>query len=469
MRYLAGLALLSATAAAAAPNTAPIATPLSVTLGAAIVRDKALAGNAAYAIVAGLTTEIGPRLAATPAEAHARDWIAAKMTELGLARVHVQTFAVPHWERGLETATTVGVNPQRLALTALGYSGATPPTGIEADVFQVTDLNELRAFKPGDLSGKIVFVDHDMRAAQDGSGYGAYNDIRTAGPAVAASKGAVAYLHRSLGTGPARLPHTGVTRFPAGMKPIPAAALSVPDAMQLGAMLKRGGVRLHLVLTPRDVGMGTSGNVVGEIAGTTSEVVLTGGHLDSWDLGTGAIDDGAGVAITLAAVATINDAIRSHAVPRPLRTIRIVAFGDEEAQGPLGGATYLAGHPEPVVLALEADFGADRVWSLRTHLANTAPTTGSPALAGLVRVLAPLGIVPSPLPAHGGTDIEAAVAGGAAVVDLAQDGTHYFDLHHSADDTLDKIDPAALTQAVAAYAATLWWAANADLERERRP
>ena len=452
---LTGLAVLIAMPAA---NPAAAADP---TAGAALLRDRALAGNVAYSIVTGLTTEIGPRLAASAPEAHARDWMAAKMSALGLAKVHVQTFAVPHWERGVETATTIGAYPQRLMLTALGYSGATPAAGIDAEVVQFADLDALKAAPTGSLTGKIVFIDHEMRRAQDGSSYGAFNAIRTAGPGIAAGKGAAAYLHRSLATGPARLPHTGVTRWPDGVKPIPAAALSVPDAMQLARLVKAGPVRLHLVLTPRDLGVGTSGNVVGEITGSVpGEVVLTGGHIDSWDLGTGAIDDASGLAITLAAARIIEEAVASHALPRPKRTIRVVAFGDEEAQGPLGGATYLKGHPEPVALAMEADFGADRVWSLRANVNAAA----APAVAALARVLTPLGITPSPLPAHGGTDVEAAVEGGAGIVDLAQDGTHYFDLHHSADDTLDKVDPAALTQVVAAYAATLWWAANSDID-----
>lgn len=456
MRLMAALVAV----AMAAPGNASTPPQLAADQGAALVRDRALAGNVAYAVVRDLTTEIGPRLAATPAEAAARDWMSARMAALGLAKVHVQTFAVPHWERGIETATTIGANPQRLALTALGYSGATPAFGIDAAVVQFADLDALRAAVPGSLAGKIVFIDHEMRATQDGSSYGAFNGIRTAGPAIAASKGAAAYLHRSLATGPARLPHTGVTRFADGTAAIPAAALGVPDALQLARLVARGPVHLHLVLTPRDFGTGTSGNVVGEITGTTGEVVLTGGHLDSWDLGTGAIDDASGIAIALAAAKTIGDAIKDGSLPRPHRTIRVVAFGDEEAQGPLGGATYVKGHPDAVVLALEADFGADRVWSLRAKVGPSA----APNVTALARVLAPLGIAPSPLPAHGGTDIEAAVEAGAGVIDLVQNGTHYFDLHHSADDTLDKIDPAALTQAVAAYAATLWWAANSDGE-----
>ncbi len=428
---------------------------------AAMLRDHALAGNQSFAIVAGLTTEIGPRLAATAPEAHARDWMAAKMTALGLAKVHIQTFAVPHWERGIETATTIGPNPQRLVLTALGSSGSTPAAGIDADVVQFADLDALKAAAAGSLTGKIVFIDHAMRPAQDGSSYGAFNAIRSLGPAIAGSKGAAAYLHRSLATGPARLPHTGATRFPDGTSPLPAAALSVPDAMQLTRMVASGPVRLHLVLTPKRFAPGTSGNVVGEITGSAkpNEVVLVGGHLDSWDLGTGAIDDGAGIAITLAAATTIVDAIKAGTLPPPRRTIRVVAFGDEETAGPLGGATYLKGHPaDTVVLTAESDFGADRVWSLH------AKTASAPAVAELARVLAPLGIAASQSPAHGGTDVEAAVEAGAAVIDLEQDGTRYFDLHHSADDTLDKIDPAQMTQNVAAWTAMLWWAANTDAD-----
>ena len=448
----------------AAPLTGLLAAPAGTTdpiAGATMLRERALAGNQAYAIVAGLTTEIGPRLAATPPEARARDWMMSKMTALGLANVHIQTFAVPHWERGVETAETIGLNPQRLILTALGASGATPAGGIDADIVQFADLDALKAAPAGSLKGKIAFIDHQMAAAQDGSSYGAFNAIRTAGPGIAASKGAAAYLHRSLATGPARLPHTGVTRWPDGVTPIPAAALSVPDAMQLARMVAAGPVKLHLVLTPKRFAPGMSGNVIGEITGATAphDVVLVGGHLDSWDLGTGAIDDAAGVAITLGAAKVLIDAIRDGTLPPPRRTIRVVAFGDEESAGPLGGATYLKGYPgDTVVLAAESDFGADRIWSLRARSGNPA------AVASLARVLAPLGIAPSPLPAFGGTDVEAAGEAGAAIVDLAQDGTHYFDLHHSADDTLDKIDPAAMTQNVAAWAAMLWWAANTDAD-----
>ena len=455
-------AIIDATPALATKAIKP-ARAVDPVIAAASLRDKALAGNAAYGIVAGLTTEIGQRLAGTPPEARARAWLAARMTALGLANVRVQTFDVPRWERGTETADVLGDAPQKLIVTALGYSGATPAAGIDAEVVRFADLDGLKAAPAGSLTGKIAFVGHGMSRAQDGSGYGAFNATRTAGPAIAAGKGAAAYLLRSLGTGTMRDAHTGVTRFEPGATPIPAGALSVPDAEQLDRLVARGPVRLHLVLTPRMTGTGTSGNVIGEITGAAAprEVVLIGGHLDSWDLGTGAIDDGAGVAITLAAAKLIADGVRNGSLPRPRRTIRVVAFGDEEAQGPLGGATYLKATPgDTVVLAAESDFGADRVWSLRTHVAPGA----MPVMAALARVLAPLGVAPSPGPAHGGTDIEAAVEAGAGVVDLAQDGTRYFDLHHTADDTLDKIDARQMDQNVAAWAAMLWFAADSDVD-----
>ena len=457
MRYRTCLLLIASLVCTNAAMAADVAS------NAALLRDRALVGNIAYSIVEGMTTEVGARLAATPAEARARTWTAARMTALGFANVHVQTFAVPHWERGIETARVMGTSAQNLVLTALGHSGATPAQGIEADVVQFANLDALSAAPAGSLKGRIAYIDHAMARAQDGSSYGAFGVIRRSGPAIAASKGAAAFIMRSLGTGPARVAHTGVTAWPVGTKPIAAAALALPDAQQLSRLLARGPVRLHLVLTPKLFAPGTSGNVVGEITGATAprEIVTVGGHLDSWDLGTGAIDDAAGVAITMAAAKTIIDAIKDGSVPRPRRTIRVVAFGDEESAGTLGGATYLKAHVgDTHVLTAESDFGADRVWQLR---ANVGPAA-APAIKTLATLLAPLGIAPSTSPAHGGTDVEAIGEAGAGVVDLAQDGTRYFDYHHTADDTLDKIDRAQLDQNVAAWAAMLWLAADSDVD-----
>ena len=430
---------------------------------AALLRDRALAGSPAYAIVESLTTEVGQRLAGTPAEARARDWAVARLKALGFEKVHVQTFDVPRWERGIEAAEVLGAAPQKLLLTALGHSGATPPQGIDAEVVRFADLEALTAAPAGSLAGRIVFIDHGMARAQDGSSYGAFGGIRRSGPAIAASKGAAAFLLRSLGTGTARMPHTGTTTTPPGSAALPAAALSVPDAEQLARLLDRGPVRLHLTLTPHEAGTGQSGNVIGEITGRTAphEVVLIGGHLDSWDLGTGAIDDGAGVAITVGAARLIVDAVKAGTIPRPRRTIRVVLFGDEESQGPLGGETYLKGHAADThVLTAESDFGADRVWSLAANVGDAA----KPVVAAMAKLLGPLGIAPTPSPAHGGTDIEAVVKSGAGVIDLRQDGTRYFDIHHTADDTLDKIDRTQLDQNVAAWATMLWLAADSAVD-----
>jgi Zn-dependent M28 family amino/carboxypeptidase len=246
-----------------------------------------------------------------------------------------------------------------------------------------------------------------------------------------------------------------VQTFGAGAHPIPAAALSVPDAEQLQRILARGQpVRMHLTLTPRNTGTHQSGNVIADVPGSdpAAGMIVIGGHLDSWDLGTGAIDDGAGVAITAAAAHRIMQA------GRPRRTIRIVFFGAEEPGGLGGASLYARHHPgDNVVLVGESDFGADRVWRVEPGLAPA-----NAALADrIAALLAPLGIVRGHDQADAGTDLGPWVRGGVAAIDLNQDGTRYFDYHHTPDDTLDKVDPAQLRQNVAAWTAMLAAAADA--------
>jgi carboxypeptidase Q len=259
---------------------------------------------------------------------------------------------------------------------------------------------------------------------------------------------------RSIGTDRHRVPHTGVQNWADGASPIPAGALSVPDAEQLARILTRGKpVTMHLTLGGHMAGTGTSGNVVAEVPGRDPKagIVLIGGHLDSWDLGTGAIDDASGLAITTAA------AKRIMTMGKPLRTIRVVWFGAEEPGG-FGGEAYAKAHGgERHVLVGESDVGADRVWKVDFTAADPkAPLAGRIALA-----LSPLGITRGSAPAHGGTDVgPIAEATGAPVIDLHQDATRYFDIHHTADDTLDKIDPIQLRQNVAAWTAMLSIAAN---------
>jgi carboxypeptidase Q len=423
---------------------------------AAALRDAALQDDhVAWDLVEGLTTEVGQRLAGTEAEARGRDWAVRRLTALGFSNVHVEPFDMPVWVRGEEHAEIVSPFPQRLVLTALGNSGATPAGGIEAEVVGFDSVAALEAAPDAAVRGRIVFVDHHMMPTQDGSGYGQFGAPRRQGPTIASRKGAMAIVVRSIGTDHHRNPHTGVQTFGAGAHPIPAAALTVPDAEQLQRILARGQpVRMHLTLTPRNTGIHQSGNVIADVPGTdpAAGMIVIGGHLDSWDLGTGAIDDAAGIAITAAAAHRIMQA------GQPRRTIRIVLFGAEEPGGLGGASLYARHHPgDNVVLVGESDFGADRIWRVNPGLAPA-----NAALADrIAALLAPLGILRGREAADAGTDLGPWVRGGVAAVDLNQDGTRYFDYHHTPDDTLDKIDPAQLRQNVAAWTAMLAAAADA--------
>ena len=422
---------------------------------AAQLRDAALDDGVAWDVVEGLTSEIGARPGGSDAERRARDWGVAKLKAMGFANAHIDEFKIDGWVRGVETAEIVGASPQRLVLTALGRSGATPAAGITAEIVRFDGIEALKAAPAGSLKGKIAFVTHRMAPTQDGSSYGAFGPIRFAGPGIASQKGALAIVIRSVGTDHHRLPHTGVTQFPKGVTAIPAAALSVPDAELLERLTTRGPVKIHLTLTPRNAGVLTSGQVVAEVPGSdpAAGVVVIGGHLDSWDLATGAIDDASGVAITTAAAKRILDSGL-----KPRRTIRLVWFGSEEIGSGRDGDGYQQSHgADNNVFASESDFGADRVWQFNVKL----PPEAAPLKARLAAALAPLGIAAGSADAHGGSDVEATIEKGAAVVDLRQDGTRYFDTHHSADDTLDRIDPVQLRQNVAAWTAMLALVADA--------
>jgi len=422
---------------------------------ASALRDSAFEKNKAWDILESLTTEIGPRLAGSPAEARARVWAVGKMQALGFANVRVMPFEIPLWIRGVEEARVLAPFAQPLVITALGDSGATPPEGLEAQVVAFTSLKALQAADPAQVRGRIIFITHEMRPTQDGESYGVYAAIRRMGPAVAARKGAVAILIRSIGTDQDRLPHTGQTSWEEGQAPIAAAALSVPDAILLERIFARGKpVRIALRLTPKRMGTGMSGNVVGEIPGQgpNPEIVTIGGHLDSWDLGTGAIDDGAGLAITMAAAKLIADSGR-----KPLRTIRVVAWGAEEI-GVLGGAAYASATAhQPHSVAAESDFGAGKIW----RFGLKAGAEANPAREALSEVLRPLGIFEARNKVSGGPDVQPLSDLGISILELKQDGSDYFDLHHTANDTLDKVNPAALDQNVAAWAAAIWVLANA--------
>ncbi len=453
--------------ALAIPSLAFAAQPAASPPGAAqaaLLRDAALADDrVAWDLLEGLTTEVGPRLAGTEAEARAREWAVRRLTELGFSNVHVESFEIPVWVRGEERAEIVSPFPQPMAVTALGNSGATPRNGLEAEVIGFDSVAALEAAPDASVRGRIVFITHAMARTQDGSGYGQFGAPRRQGPSIASRKGAAGIVVRSIGTDYHRNPHTGVQSWAEGARPIPAGALTIPDAEQLQRILARGRpVRRRLTLTPRNLGRRPSGNVIAEVPGTdpSAGVIVIGGHLDSWDLGTGAIDNAAGVAITTAAAHRIMQA------GRPRRTIRVVLFGAEEIGGN-GGTDFLARYREGgnVVLVGESDFGADRVWRVNF---NFAPANA--ALADRVAaLLAPLGIVRGGDAANAGADLGAWTRAGTAAIDLNQDGTRYFDYHHTPDDTLDKVDPAQLRQNVAAWTAMLAVVANAPEAIERVP
>jgi hypothetical protein len=448
--------LLLASGIASAATTIP-ATAVKT---AEQLRDRALHDDTGYRIVASLTTEVGARMAGSEADRRARDWAVAKFRALGYDKVYTEAVTYPKWVRRSERAAIVAPFPQPLVVTALGYSPGTPAGGLSAQVVKFDSLDALKAADPASVKGRIVYVGYRMQRAKDGHGYGMGSAVRTAGPVIAAAKGAAGYLLRSAGTDAhERIAHTGVTGFRDPAKAIPAAALSNPDADQLERALAYGKpVTVKLDLDCGLDGEYTGANVIGEITGGKhpEQVVAIGGHLDSWDLGTGAIDDGAGVAIAMAAGKLIGDLPQ-----RPDRTIRVIAFANEE-MGLWGSRAYADKHAGEVgqfQLGTDSDFGAGPVWRMSASVKPDARA----AMAQIAKVLAPLGVAyDAKRPGGGGSDLSQMHAKGMAALSLTQDGTKYFDWHHTANDTLDKVDPQELAQNVAVYAAFSYMAAQAN-------
>lgn len=422
---------------------------------ASMLLETALSGTYGYNITESLTTEVGQRMAGTEAEARARDWAVAKFKSIGLENVRIEPFTIPGWERGVETASIIAPFPQNLEITALGYSVATPASGIEAEVVYFSELDALQNTTE-DLTGKIAFIDGRMEKAPDGAGYGPAGMKRRIGASEAAKQGAVAVFIRSVGTDSHRFPHTGGMRYAPDVPKIPIAAMSGPDADQMERVFKRDEkVVVKMTLSPVDTGDRPSGNVIGEIVGAEEpeKIVLISGHLDSWDLGTGAIDDGAGIGISAGAAKVIIDSGL-----KPKRTIRVVAYGAEEI-GLLGGFAYRDKHKVDLsnhVMATESDFGAEAPYEI--HYNWTEGRDDMKALADLLSL---------PLikkDTTGGPDIGPIKAEGVPAMRLQQDGTDYFDLHHTHDDTFDKINPDEMAKNTAAFAAMAWITANSDSE-----
>jgi carboxypeptidase Q len=455
--------------ACAAPRSAEPAPPTDEQI-AAQLRDAALAGeDLAWDWVSELTTRFGPRPAGSDNERQAAEWAAARLKALGFANVHIETFPITAWVRGAESAQIVAPLTQPLVVAALGESPPTPAAGLEGEVVIFPTFADLKEAPPASLTGKIAFVAARMVRTQDGAGYGAAVEARSDGPAEAAKRGAIAFVLRSVGTDSNRIAHTGTTVYVDGRVPVPAFALATPDADQIERLAALGDkVRIRLYSSASYIQGAHSQNVVADVPGRLhpEEYVLLGAHLDSWDQGTGAIDDGTGTAIIAAAANLILDL--PHRVAR--RTVRVVLFGSEEVAQPVapfgafGGHSYADGHKAELarhVLAGESDFGTERVYSL----ALPAAVAKSDFATRVFRVLQPIGVLAARSAARNvGTDVDPAVEAGVPAFALLQDGSRYFDIHHTADDTLDKVDREQLDQNVAAWAALVWLAADSEVD-----
>jgi hypothetical protein len=430
------------------------------------LRDAAMRDPYALDELRHLTDNIGPRLSGSPQAQQAVDWVAAEMKALG-AEVTLEKAMVPHWVRGAETAEVVSWpgqaegTTQKVVLTALGGSVATPAGGLTADVVVVDDWAALKALPDGAVKGRILLFNHrfDKELAAVGNGGAAYGGgvvYRGAGPIAASAVGAVAVLVRSVGGADFRLPHTGLTAYAPDVAKIPAAAVTAEDADLLANLAGQGPVKLHLTLTPQTLPDAQSYNVIADWKGTEhpEQVVIVSGHLDSWDLGTGAIDDGAGVAVSMQAIHLLKEL-----GIRPKRTVRFVAWMAEE-EGSQGAAAYVADHKDEAanhIGAIESDLGADHPTGISY--------AGKPALGQWLRPVGQVldGIGAPLVEGSGDTGEDIAGLGQEGVPTFApiQDSRFYFNYHHTAADTFDKVDPKHLNENAAIMTVLVYALADA--------
>lgn len=411
-----------------------------------------LASNYAYTQLAYLTNNIGPRLSGSPQAQRAVEYVADEMRKVG-CDVKLEKVMVPHWVRGIETGELVqfpGQAPkttQKIVLTALGGSVATPAEGITAEVVVVNDFDELKALGRAKVQGKIVLynVIFDERMASQGEGGTAYRQAviyRGGGASEAAKLGAVAALNRSAGGGGMRMPHTGAMFYAPDAPKIPAAAVTSEDAALMAHLAPQGAVKIHLTLTPQTLPDAESYNVIADLKGSEhpEQVVIVSGHLDSWDLGTGAIDDGAGVVAAMAVV----KAIKQLGL-KPKRTIRVIAWMNEE-NGSRGGTTYgqnqasqMANH----IAAIESDLGADHPLGFFARVSAKGLEMLQPLSSVLISQGA--GVVRS-VDSSPGSDVGPLDAAGVPTFAPIQDSRTYFNYHHTPGDTLDKVVPRELAE-----------------------
>jgi len=426
------------------------------------LKNTALNSELSYQIVESLTTEVGHRLMGSEGDKNAIKWAIAKMHSLGFDKVWTEEISGPKWIRGEASARITSPFPQEVVVIALGGSVGTGEKGIEAPVVHFKTFADLKKAPEGSLLGKIAFVSYQMTRHIDGDGYGAAVGTRVAGASVAAEKGAIALIMRSVGTDNNRIAHTGVMRYKDKVKKIPAAALSNPDADLLVNQFSRGKpVSFYLRMTSSNPHGETvkSANVIGEITGSEfpNEIVAIGAHLDSWDVGTGALDDGIGVAMVLASAHYI-----AQLPKRPKKTLRVILFAAEEV-GLLGAKAYIKKHETKMVnhvIGAEWDFGLGRIYKM-------TPGVGASSLNGireLAQVLAPMGVALAPTnKARAQSDMSLLSDAGMPSINFSPDGSQYFDYHHTENDTLDKVDALALKQNTAVYTVFAYFSTQANI------
>lgn len=429
------------------------------------LQQAALKSDYAYKEVAHLANNIGPRLTGSAQAAKAVDYVAGELKALG-CNVQLEKVMVPHWVRGAETAALIQFpgqaenTTQKIVLCALGASVATPPNGILADVIAVRNFDELKSLPREQVAGKIVLFNYpfDKQMAAQSHGGDAYGEAvvyRSDGPSAAARQGAVACLIRSVGGADYRLPHTGQTDYAADAPKIPAAAVTGEDAELISDLVRQGPVKMKLVLTPQTLPDAESANVIGDIKGSEhpEEFIVVSGHLDSWDLGTGAIDDGAGVAVSMEAANLIQ-----KLGLKPRRTIRVIAWMNEE-NGSAGSKQYAIEHgKENHFAAIETDLGAGHPLGINAKGKPELKQT----LAAVASVLQESGAGILNLTEHSGSDIGPLEKSGVPCFSPIQDSRFYFNYHHTAADTLDKIVPKELAENAAVVAVLAYALSNAE-------
>ncbi|HEX8145307.1 MAG TPA: M20/M25/M40 family metallo-hydrolase [Pyrinomonadaceae bacterium] len=447
------------------PTPTPVSYPPQLMEEMRQLQQAALQSDYAYRQVAHLSNNIGPRLSGSTQAQKAVEYVAEELRRLGL-EVRLQKLMVPHWVRGEETAALVGYpgqapdSVQKIVLTTLGGSVATPAAGLTAEVVVVNSFQELAALGRERVAGKIVLfnVRFDQQMAAQGFGGQAYVqaiDYRSKGPSAAARLGAVASLIRSIGGAEYRLPHTGQTRYAEDAPKIPAAAVAAEDADLMAYLTAQGRVRMRLTLLPRQLPDAVSYNVIADLKGSVhpEQVVIVSGHLDSWDLGTGALDDAAGVAVAMQAAQLVKQ-LRL----RPARTIRVIAWMNEE-NGTVGAKTYAKDYAAEMAnhfAAIESDLGAGHPIGFSVK----ARPEALPLLVPISTVLQSSGAGLVQTTTGAGTDIEPMAEAGVPTFAPWQDSRTYFHYHHTAADTLDKVVPRELAENAAVMAVLAYALAN---------